>query len=108
MATIIIRNVPDDTHSKLKRLAATRAGRASVEGLARSLLIDAADGQATGSWVDRMVARHQAVIDRYVADGVAPFTNEELDQVFARDRTPAEFPDFSSPEFDPPSPHSSK
>jgi plasmid stability protein len=102
VATLIIRNVPDDTHAKLKILAARRSGRASVEGLARSLLIAAAEEQAQGNWVDRMVARNQALIERFAAQGVEPISREEMDVIFARNQSPAEFPDFSGSEFDPP------
>jgi plasmid stability protein len=101
VATLIIRNVPDDTHRRLKLLAAKREGRASVEGLARSMLIDAAAELEQGSWVDRALSRNQAILDRLAEEAEPEITREELDRIFARQHDKPDYPDFSGVDYGP-------
>lgn len=96
MATIIIRNLPHEAHAKLKVLAAQKAGRLGVEGFARSILIEAANERSQTTWVDRMVAAQQAVIDRFASEAQEPISGDEMDRIFARDKTPVEFLDLRS------------
>lgn len=82
MSTITIRDVPEAAHARLKVLAATRGGRRSVEGFARSLLVDAAMTQTTG-FGDQLVAIGRQLHAQMGSEGQG-VTNEEIDTLFRR------------------------
>lgn len=50
-------------------------------------------------WLERLIAAQQAVIDRLASEGIV-ITRDEFDEIFARDKTPPEIPDFSGSDFD--------
>jgi plasmid stability protein len=89
MATLVIRNVEDAVHLRLKELAASH-GR-SMEEEARSILRDriaAAPADPAPSWVDALRALFE------------PLGGLDLPEI-PREH-PREPPDFSGPEWDPP------
>ncbi len=86
MAAVLIRDLSEETHRALK-LRAKKNGR-SVSAEIRATLEEAVlpkEALGLGSWL------HARAME---------FGGVELD--ITRDKTPARFPDFSSPEFDRP------
>lgn len=82
MSTITIRDVPEAAHARLKLLAATQGGRRSVEGFARSLLVDVAMTQTTG-FGDQLVAIGRQLHCQLGVEGQG-VTNEDIDTLFKR------------------------
>jgi len=84
MSTITIRDLPDEVHAALKVMAADaqRGGRRSVEGFARTLLVDAARrrGPGLGSQLVAIGRQFQAGMD---AAGER-MTNDDIDGLFKR------------------------
>lgn len=84
MSTITIRDIPEDAHAALKVMAtdAQKGGRRSVEGFARSLLVDAARrrGPRLGSQLLAIGRQFHASVEA-AGDGT---TNEEIDALFKR------------------------
>lgn len=84
MSTITIRDLPEDAHVALKVMAAAaqQGGRRSVEGFARSLLVDAARkrGPGLGSQLLAIGRQFHASVET-AADGTS---NEEIDALFKR------------------------
>lgn len=84
MSTITIRNIPEDTHAALKVMAADahKGGRRSVEGLARTLLVDATRRRGPG------LGSQLAAIGRQFQGSLAPagesMGDEEIDALFRR------------------------
>ena len=91
MPTITIRDIPEDTHAALKVMAADahKGGRKrSVEGLARTLLIDATHRRGPG------LGSQLAAIGRQFQDGLAAggqnMGNEEIDPLLTRSKEGSE------------------
>ena len=82
MSTITIRDIPEATHARLKVLAATRGGRRSVEGFARSLLVDAAMTRTTG-FGDQLVAIGRQLHAQLASEGQS-VTGEDIEMLFKR------------------------
>lgn len=84
MSTIIIRDFPDEAHATLKVMAAEaqRGGRRSLEGFARTLLMDAVRrrGPGLGSQLLAIGRELHTGIDA-VGESV---TNEDIDTLFKR------------------------
>lgn len=84
MPTITIRDLPEQTHAALKVMAARaqKGGRRSVEGLARTLLVEAASrsGPGLGTQLLAIGRQFHASLD---ATGENT-TNEDIDALFKR------------------------
>lgn len=84
MSTLTIRDFPDEAHAALKVMAADaqKGGRRSVEGFARTLLVDAARrrGPGLGSQLLAIGRQLHASLD---AAGEST-TNEDMDALFKR------------------------
>jgi plasmid stability protein len=84
MSTITIRDIPEDTHAALKVMAAEahKGGRRSVEGLARTLLVDATRrrGPGLGSQLAAVGRQFQASL----AAAGESMSDEEIDALFGR------------------------
>ena len=84
MSTITIRDFPDEAHATLKVMAADaqKGGRRSVEGFARTLLVDAARrrGPGLGSQLLAIGRQFHANLDA-AGEGT---TNEDVDTLFKR------------------------
>lgn len=84
MSTITIRDLPEEAHAALKVMAAgaQRGGRRSVEGFARTLLVDAARrrGPGLGSQLLAIGRQFHASLD---AAGER-ITNEDIDALIKR------------------------
>ena len=88
MSTITIRDVPEEAHAILKLMAAEQGGRRSVEGFARSLLVDAARRRGPG------LGSQLAAIGRQFHASLAEIEGSpegiELDALFKRSDEPSE------------------
>ncbi len=96
MSTLIIRNFPEEAHLALKAMAARqlgRGGRGSVEGLARSLLVEATRPKGSGLG-SRFAAIHAELQSDLAAAGAEQFSNEEIDALFKRSHESSEPADF--------------
>jgi plasmid stability protein len=103
MSTLIIRNFPDDAHLALKVMAASqkgRAGRGSVEGLARSLLVEATRPKGAGLG-SRFAAINAELRADLAAAGEQPLTNEEIDALFKRSDEASEPANFDADDASP-------
>jgi plasmid stability protein len=84
LSTITIRDLPEDTHAALKVMAAEshKSGRRSVEGLARTLLVDATRrrGPGLGSQLAAIGRQFHASL---IAEGES-LADEEIDALFRR------------------------
>lgn len=94
MSTITIRDFPEEAHAALKVMAAgaQKGGRRSVEGFARTLLVDAARrrGPGLGSQLLAIGREFHASLD---AAGES-ITNEDIDALFKRSAEQGEAASF--------------
>jgi plasmid stability protein len=95
MSTLTIRDIPDEAHAVLKVMAADaqKGGRRSVEGFARTLLVDAARrrGPGLGSQLLAIGREFHASVE---AAGERT-TNEDIDALFRRPAAPGEPASFA-------------
>jgi plasmid stability protein len=85
MTTLTIRDFPEEAHAALKRLAARRGGRRSVEGFARNVLVEVATRQSssTPGFGDQLVAiGRQMHFD--LAAASEHLSNNDIDALFKR------------------------
>lgn len=84
MSTITIRNIPEDAHAALKVMAADahKGGRRSVEGLARTLLVDAT--RRTGPGLGSQLAAIGRQFQGSLAAAGESMGDEEIDALFRR------------------------
>ena len=90
MTTVLVRDLPPETHRALKARA-KKNGR-SVNAEIRAVLVESARPAATGG-LGTEFAKWK---EKHLAD----FDDSDFDVLFARDKTPARYPDFSGPEYD--------
>jgi plasmid stability protein len=86
MASMTIRNLADETHRAIK--ARAKSNGRSAEAETRAILDEAVlpkDRIKVGTEIRKLVAKYGG-----------------FDLNIERDQTPARYPDFSGPEFDPP------
>jgi plasmid stability protein len=84
VSTLIVRDFPDEAHAALKVQAASKGGRRSVEGYARTILIEAVSQRSMPGLGDRLAAIGRKLQADLEAAGEKPFTNEEIDALFKR------------------------
>ena len=92
MANVLVRDLPDDTHVELKARAKKNARSVNAEILA--LLVESARPAATGGLGTEFA--------KWKKEHLGEYDDSDFDVLFARDKTPAGFPDFSGPEYDRP------
>ncbi|MEJ8852520.1 FitA-like ribbon-helix-helix domain-containing protein [Variovorax rhizosphaerae] len=85
MPTLTIRDFPETAHAALKILAARRGGRRSVEGFARTVLVEVATRQSssTPGFGDQLVAIGRQLHSDLAAAGER-LSNEDVDALFKR------------------------
>jgi hypothetical protein len=90
VSTITIRDVPEEAHAILKVMAAEapQGGRRSVEGLARSLLVDAARRRGPGLGSQLVAIGRQLHATLAEIEGSSEAI--ELDALFRRSDEPSE------------------
>ncbi len=90
MANVLVRDLPEATHVELKARAKKNAR--SVNAEIRAVLVESARPASTGGLGTDFA--------KWKEKHLAEYDDSDFDVLFARDKTPARFPDFSGPEFD--------
>ncbi|MGO4395309.1 hypothetical protein AB4Z46_28535 [Variovorax sp. M-6] len=84
MSTITVRDIPEEAHAALKVMAATAqtGGRRSVEGFARTLLVEATRRRGPGLGSQLLAIGRQ--FHASLAAAGESMGNEEMDALFKR------------------------
>ena len=90
MVNVLVRALPEETHVELKARAKKNAR--SVNAEIRSVLVGSARPAASGGLGTEFAKWKEKHLGEY--------DDSDFDILFARDKTPARYPDFSGPEYD--------